>query len=153
MKSFKDIVTDFETACNQHLAIHAFAAGTIDKLDSTTQNVEYPLAFLRPLTSLGVVLNAQGVSGERTLTFELYMLDVPKLTDTDVIKLMSQTEQYLYDVVAWFNVGTQQQDYEINLNNIVPVNEGFNDRVTGWVANITVTTPYVLDYCNYPDLP
>jgi len=152
MKTYSQIVADFQSACDAHLGIHTFASGTLDKLDATTQNVEYPLAFLRPLTSLGAVLNAQGISGLRTLTFELYMLDVPKLTDTDYTKLLSQTEIYIYDVLAWFNLGTQQQDYQINLNSIVPVNEAFNDRVCGWVGNFTITTPFVLDYCNYPDL-
>ena len=152
MKTFKQIVTDFETAVNQHLALNFFAAGTIDKLDSTSQNVTYPFVFLRPLTSIGVVLGPTGTSGERTLTFELYVMDVPKVTDDDVIKLQSNCEQYLYDIIGYFNVGNMQQDYQINLNNIVPVNEAFNDRVTGWVANLTITTPYTLDFCNYPDL-
>lgn len=152
MKTYKDIVDDFQAAVNAHLALNYFAAGTIDKLDSTTQNVPYPMAFLRPLTSIGVVLNATGTSGERTLTFELYVLDVPKLTDEDVIKLQSNCEQYIYDVISYFNLGSMQQDYQVNLNNITPVNEAFNDRVTGWVGSITVTTPYVLDFCNYPDL-
>lgn len=152
MKTYKNIVDDFQAAVNAHLALNYFAAGTIDKLDATTQNVPYPFVFLRPLTSIGVVLSPTGTSGERTLTFELYALDVPKLTDEDVIKLMSQCEQYIYDIIGYFNVGAQQQDYQINLNNITPVNEAFNDRVTGWVANLTITTPYALDFCNYPEL-
>jgi len=151
MKTYSQIVNDFQTACNEHLAINYFASGTIDKLDASSQNVPYPMAFLRPLTSIGAVLNNLGTSGERTLTFELYMLDVPKLTDSDVTKLMSNCEIYIYDIISWFNLGSMQQDYEINLNNITPVNEAFNDRVTGWVGNLTITTPFVLDYCNFPD--
>ena len=152
MKTYNDIVNEFKAAADAHLAINYFAAGTIDKLDATTQNVTYPFVFLRPLTSLGVVLNDIGYSGERTLTFELYALDVPKLTDEDTIKIMSNAEQYCYDLIGWFNRGTQQQDYQIGLNNITPVNEAFNDRVSGWVANLTITTPYVLDFCNFPYL-
>ena len=151
MKTYSQIVNDFQTACDQHLAINFFSSGTIDKLDSTSQNVTYPMCFLRPLTSLGVVLSAIGTSGERTLTFELYMLDVPNLTDNDVTKLMSNCEIYIYDIISWFNLGSMQQDYEINLNNITPVNEAFNDRVVGWTANLTITTPFTLDYCNFPD--
>ena len=120
MKTYKNIVDDFQTACNEHLAINFFSSGTIDKLDSTSQNVTYPMGFLRPLTSIGAVLNNLGTSGERTLTFELYMLDVPKLTDSDVTKLMSNCEIYIYDIISWFNLGSMQQDYEINLNNITP---------------------------------
>ena len=81
------------------------------------------------------------------------MMDVPKLTDSDYTSLMSDLELYLYDVIAWFNLGSQQQDYQIGLNNISPLNEAFEDRVCGWVGNLTILTPYVLDYCNFPDLP
>ena len=152
MKSYKQIVDEFQAACNAHLAINFFASGTIDKLDATSQNVTYPFAFLRPLTSTGVSFSSYGTSGQRTLSFELYMMDVPKLTDTDYNKLMSNTEQYLYDIVSWFNLGSNQQDYQVVLGNITPLSEAFNDRVVGWVGTLDITTPFVLDFCNFPDL-
>jgi hypothetical protein len=40
------IVDQFRTACTEHLAINEFGEGSIDRLDSLTQNVKYPLAFL-----------------------------------------------------------------------------------------------------------
>jgi len=55
-------------------------------------------------------------------------------------------------LMAWFNFGQTniQQTYDITLQNILPVNEAFQDRVFGWVATINVTTPFKLDYCSYP---
>ena len=137
--SYQYIVEEFRTACDEHLAINSFGEGSIDRLDSLTQNVKYPLAFLRPLNSQGMVLNTNGVSGARALNFEFFMLDVPQLTDTDVLKLQSQTEVYIYDVIAYFNLGAQQQEQYITLNSITPLYESFNDRVCGWNANITYT--------------
>lgn len=150
--TYQYIVEQFETACDEHLAINSFGEGSIDRLDSLTQNVKYPLAFLRPLTSQGMVLNQNGVSGARALNFELFMLDVPQLTDTDVLKLQSQTEIYIYDVIAYFNLGADKQLEYITLNSISPLYESFNDRVCGWNANITVNTQATLDFCNYPKL-
>jgi hypothetical protein len=150
--TYAGIVNQFQTACNEHLAINFFSSGTLDKLDAASQNVPYPYAFLRPLSSQGINLNANGISGTRSLTFELYMLDVPKLTDTDYTKLLSQTETYLYDIIAYFNLGAIQQDFFCTLQSITPVNEAFNDRVCGWVATIVVNTDYVLDFCNFPKL-
>jgi hypothetical protein len=150
--TYSYIVEQFRTACNEHLAINSFGEGSIDRLDSLTQNVKYPLAFLRPIQSTGIVLNANGVSGTRSLNFEFYMMDVPQLTDTDVLKLQSQTEVYLYDIISWFNLGSVQQLEFITLNSISPLYEAFNDRVAGWVANLTINTYGTLNYCNFPKL-
>jgi predicted MPP superfamily phosphohydrolase len=125
-----------------------------DRLDSLTQNVKYPLAFLRPVTSQGMVLNTNGVSGARSLNFEFLMLDVPQLTDVDVLQLQSNCEIYIYDIIAYFNLGpaSRSQEEYIVLNNIIPLYESFNDRVCGWNANITVNTYVTLDFCNFPKL-
>lgn len=150
--TYQQIVNQFELACTEHLAIHTFGEGSIDRLDSLLQNVKYTFAFLRPLQSQGMVLNANGVSGARSLNFEFYMMDIPQLTDTDVLKLQSQTEIYIYDIIAYFNLGTNQQIEYVTLNSILPLYESFNDRVCGWVANITVNTYATLDFCNFPKL-
>jgi hypothetical protein len=151
--TYKYIVEQFRTACAEHLAINEFGEGSIDRLDSITQNVKYPLAFLRPIQSNGLTLNANGVSGARTLNFEFYMMDVPQLTDTDVLQLQSNCEIYLYDIIAYFNLGSYQQIEFITLNSISPLYEAFNDRVCGWVSNITINTQATLDFCNFPKLP
>ena len=150
--TYQQIVEQFRTACTEHLAINTFEEGSIDRLDSILQNVKYSFAFLRPVTSQGMVLNQNGVSGARALNFEFYMLDVPQLTDTDVLKLQSQCEINIYDIIAYFNLGKVQQIEYVTLNNIVPLYESFNDRVCGWMANITVNTYATLDFCNFPKL-
>jgi hypothetical protein len=150
--NYQYIVEQFETACTEHLAINQFGEGSIDRLDSLFQNVKYPFAFLRPIQSTGMILSPNGVSGARSLNFEFYMMDVPQLTDTDVLKLQSQTEVYLYDIISWFNLGSVQQVEFVTLNSISPLYEAFNDRVAGWMANITVNTYGTLDFCNFPKL-
>jgi hypothetical protein len=150
--TYKNIVNQIEAACVAHQAINSFGEGSIDRLDSLTQNVKYPLAFLRPIQSTGMVLNPNGVSGKRSLNFEFYMLDVPQLTDTDVAKLQSQTEIYVYDIIAYFNLGAVQREEYITLNSISPLFEAFNDRVAGWQANITFNSYGTLDFCNFPSL-
>ena len=150
--TYKSVVDQIEAACTAHQAIKQFGEGSIDRLDSLFQNVKYPFAFLRPLQSTGMVLNANGVSGARSLNFEFYMMDIPQLTDVDVLKLQSQTEIYLYDIIAYFNLGAVQRDEFITLNSISPLYEAFNDRVAGWQANITFNSYGVLNFCNFPSL-
>lgn len=153
MKTYKEVVTEFSASCAQHLAIKSFAEGSIDYLDASSQNIKYPYIFLRPVASPGVNLDPNGVSGTRSLTFELYSLDIPKLSDASPLKIKSDTEQYIYDIISWFNLGSVQQTEWITLQGILPVDEAFEDRAYGWVATITYNDTYVLDYCAFPSLP
>ena len=150
--TYKSVVDQIEAACTAHQAIKQFGEGSIDRLDSLFQNVKYPFAFLRPIQSNGMILNPNGVSGTRTLNFEFYMMDIPQLTDVDVLKLQSQTEIYIYDIIAYFNLGAVQREEYITLNSISPLYEAFNDRVAGWQANITFNSYGVLNFCNFPSL-
>ena len=150
MKTYKEIVTEFSASCAAHLAIKSFAEGALDYLDASSQNVKYPYVFLRPLTSPGINLNANGISGTRTLTFEMYSLDVPNLKDASPVQIKSNTEQYIYDIISWFNLGDVQRTQFITLQNITPVDEAFNDRAYGWVAVLNFTDTAVLDYCAFP---
>ncbi len=153
MKTYKEVVTEFSASCAAHLAIKAFAEGSIDYLDSSSQNIKYPYIFLRPVASPGINLNENGISGTRSLTFELYSLDIPKLSDGNALKVMSNTEEIIYTIASYFTLGPDQKYYNLVINTITPVNEGFQDRVFGWVADIDVITPYTLDYCDYPTRP
>jgi hypothetical protein len=153
MKTYKEVVETFQSASEAHLAIKSFAEGAIDYLDASSQNVKYPYIFLRPIGSSGINLNANGISGTRSLTFEMYSLDVPKLSDASPLNIKSNTEQYIYDLISYFNLGSQQQSEFITLQGIIPVDEAFNDRAYGWVATITYTDIAILDYCAFPDLP
>jgi len=152
MKTYYDVVTEFSASCAAHLAIKSFAEGALDFLDASSQNVKYPYIFLRPITSTGIVLNENGISGTRSLTFEMYSLDVPNLSNASPLQIKSQTEQYIYDIIGYFNLGDFQRTEFITLQNITPVDEAFNDRAYGWVAVLNFTDTAVLDYCAFPSL-
>jgi len=145
MRSYKEVVGVFEAAANSHLAIKSFAHGPLSYLDSNSQNIKYPFVFLRPVQSLGLLDNT------RSLTFELYSLDVPKVSDENALLVMSNTELYLYDIGAYIRRGAEQQTMDFTMTNLIPVNEGFQDRVYGWVSTIEYTEPAVYNYCNFPD--
>ena len=145
--TYEQIVGKFALACDEHLQIASFDSGTIDYLDASAVNRLYPYVFLRPLSTI----QANRV---RTLSFELYSLDQPKVQSQSNISVISNTELYIYDLLAWFNFGPteRQQTYQANMINGLPVNEAFQDRLFGWMATVEVVTPWVEDYCNYPEL-
>jgi len=142
--TYSQIIGFFEQAANEHLAINSFGTGPIDYLDAKSQNTLYPLLFVRPLAS-------PGTTGKiRTLNFEVFSLDVPKVSQENALDVMSNTEIYLYDIGAWFNYGPIQQNIEYVMNSITPVNEAFKDRAFGWAASVNIIVPYVYNYCNFP---
>ena len=142
---YREIVEDFQQACDEHLSISSFDSGTLDYLDASAVNRIYPFVYLRPLSA--VLADKQ-----RTLGVELYVLDQPKIKSQSNIDVVSNTEMYLYDLMAWFNFGPaqRQQVYDVQLANAAPVNEAFQDRVYGWVGTLDIITPFMLDFCDYP---
>ena len=145
---YEEIVNLVQSRCDAHLAIASFDTGTIDYLDSSAVNRKFPYIFLRPMSSLVA-------DRTRTLGFELYSLDIPKLKSSSHVQLLADTEMYVYDLMSYFTFGptTIQQNYDMVVNDCVPVMEGFQNRVYGWVANIDIVTPFNLNYCVYPEYP
>ena len=143
--TYQNIITDFQSAADAHLQIASFDSGTLDYLDASAVNRLYPFLYMRPLS-------ANLADRTRTLTFEMYSLDQPKVGTSNNISVVSDTEQYIYDILAWFEFGpaSRSQWYDVQLASAAPVNEAFQDRVYGWVATLNVITPFNLDYCNYP---
>jgi len=145
--TYKQVVETVEAAANAHLAIKSFAEGPISYLDSNSQNIRYPFMFMRPLSSPGLIGNV------RTLNFELYSLDVPKLSNESPLQVKSNTELFLYDVLSYLRYGPSNivdDTLDFNLTSIVPVNEGFQDRAFGWLGNVSITSEGIYDYCNFP---
>tara|TARA_R110002167_G_scaffold2151_5_gene10708 strand:+ start:1439 stop:2800 length:1362 start_codon:yes stop_codon:yes gene_type:complete len=146
--SYSDIVELFTSASNDNLSVATFDSGTIDFLDANAVNKNYPYIYLRPVSSPGVVDKV------RTLTFELYSMDVPTLADQSPVDTVSECEERIYQLMSWFNRGPtpRQQIWDITMTDLSPVNEAFQDRVFGWVATIEVASPWNWDYCDYPQV-
>lgn len=145
---YSEIIGQFRTACSASLSVATFETGTIDFLDSSAVNRDYPYIFLRPVSSPGVVDKV------KTNTFELYSLDIPRLQNQSPENIISECEARIYELCSWFNEGpaVRQQVYEVTMTDLSPVNEAFQDRAFGWVATIDVVTPFVWDYCDYPQI-
>lgn len=147
MINYQEIVNVFELAVGENEFYKGFGHGSIDNLDAVV-NRGYPLLFMRPLSSQGLT----GQDGRvRTLTFELYSLDVPKISDEDKRFSLSNTEQGIYDVYAYFLDGPVQYDFSLSFVNIVPLIEAFGDKAAGWVGTINIeSTASGISYCKIP---
>ena len=71
--------------------------------------------------------------------------------DSNYIQAYSDAERALYDVYTFFRDGAQQQEYQINMLNITPVSEAFQDRAIGFVSQMEIITDSAgLTICNIP---
>ena len=145
MKTYREIIEKFQSAATYHSAIESFGHGSLDKLNDIP-NQPYPLLFVRSMGSPGIQ-----PYGQRTLTFEVYILDLPKLDRTTDVQTMSDAERILYDVYTFFRDGAEQQEYEINMTAITPITEAFQDRVYGWMGTMNIVTDSSgITICNIP---
>jgi len=148
MISYTTIVNDLKSNASSLTSVNNVDFGSIDKLDANAQNVVYPYVFFRPLTSRGVPFGDVMV-GIRSLQFEMYVMDIPKVTDEDMVDVMSNCEQIGYDILSLAYDGSQQSDYTITNSSMIPLFEAFQDRVGGWVFNLDVQTSTAgLTSCN-----
>jgi len=152
MTSLESIVQTFRDTADAHLYVNSFAFGSIDYLDASSQNIKYPYVFLRPLQSPGYSQNTR----LRVLSFELYALDVPKLSNESPEAVMSKMEQVLYDFGSYLNWGppsdNQSDGVSYDIQSITPTLEAFQDRVYGYVATLQYQESGIYDYCNFPKI-
>ena len=142
MISFTTIVNNLKSSASDLTAVNTVGFGSLDKLDADHQNATYPFVFFRPLTSTGIPfnLNSPNMIGPRRLSFEMYVMDIPTATDSDLVDVMSNCEQIGYDIITRYYDGTLEPTEGIYLSSISPVFEAFQDRTAGWVFNIDVET-------------
>ncbi len=149
-QTYYQIVKKIEDATIAHDYVASFAHGPIDYLDAHSQDIKYPFVFLRPMTSIGYDQETR----LKTTTFELYAIDVPKLSNESPLQIMSNMEQVILDIGSFMNWGpptdNQTLGYQFDVTSMVPALEVFNDRCYGWVATIDIQTAGTYDYCNYP---
>lgn len=142
MISYSTIVDNLKSSALGLTAVNTVGFGSIDMLDSLNQNCTYPLVFYRPLSSQGIRFsgNSYNMMGDRRLSFEMYILDVPKQDDTDFTDVLSNCEQIGYDILSIIYDGSLQDDYQVASDTIIPAIEAFQDRTAGWVFNIDIIT-------------
>lgn len=144
MKRYDEIISIFREFVEQADYFNSFAHGSIEKIDAVV-NKSFPTIFVRPMSSPGLT----GVDGrERRLVFEVYSLDLPRLSDEDNRLILSNTEQGIYEFYAYILDGLYQYPLQIEMTSLVPVMEAFQDRAIGWVMTITIITDAVgITYC------
>ena len=148
--TYKEIVDRFREVVRDHNQLQDFGYGNLSDIKTrseggTTTNTDYPYLFLNQGTHSR---SQQAIS----YNFNMIVMDIAK--DDDFLKIQSECQQYIDDVLARLRFHYTDQ-VDLNLNNITltPFKERFQDTVAGMTASITIEIPQRLNECIAPFIP
>jgi len=144
--NYKQLIEYFRTICGEHLAIEQFTSGRFEDIDvptNTQSPIGYPLAFL-------IYDNGEINSNMVSFDFTLIIADISKDRETLEVNRLSQTHDILMDIISKFNLTLfDEVEARIQLPIITtPFIERFNNKLTGWAAEVTIELMSGLDLCN-----
>lgn len=138
MSSLKYLIQELETFCNNHPAnVKFFAEFTEQMPNLATTDEQYPLvffAFSPSVPSMNVV----------NYTAEVYVLDKIRDDRSNIIDLMSDTNQIINDIYQYFNGNHPMIDVAI-LPTFNPLNNFDLDYVAGWQGTFDFEVPQICD--------
>ena len=148
--TYKELVDSIKTVVDNHLILRDFGYGAITDIKTVDEGVRvnYPYAFLNP---------TQSTRTGQTITyrFNLIVMDVAQEDPTDgfknYLKVQSDCQQYIDDILAELRFGTPLNDFDLTLNvNLTPFKERFQDTVAGMTATLEIEIPFALNACIAP---
>ena len=147
IKNFRQVINYFETICTSHIVIKQFQSGTISDIDVQTETLsptEYPLVFL-------VYRNGEiAKNGKVSFDFSLMVCDISKDQTSLEVNRLSDTHEILMDLVSKFML-TSQTEVDASINSPIlttPFVDRFNNKLSGWAAEITITLKSALTLCD-----
>ena len=149
IRTYKEVIQFFENLCNSHLAIQQFQSGTISDIDVQTKDLpitKYPLVFL---VHRGGSIERDGGSSITTFDFTLMVMDISKDRENLEVARLSDTHDILMDLISKIAL-TTWDEVQLSIDFPVlttPFVERFNNRLTGWGAEISVDLKAPLNLC------
>ena len=148
--TYKELVDSIKATVDRHYILQDFGYGALTDIKTVDEGtrVNYPYAFLNPTQS---TRTGQTV----TYRFNLIVMDVAQEDPTngfaDYLKVQSDCQQYIDDILANLRFAKPYQDFDLTLNvNLTPFKERFQDTVAGMTATLEMELPLALNDCITP---
>jgi len=148
--TYKELVDSIKSTVDRHYILQDFGYGALTDIKTVDEGtrVNYPYAFLNPTQS---TRTGQTV----TYRFNLIVMDIAQEDPTngfaDYLKVQSDCQQYIDDILANLRFGKPYQDFDLTLNvNLTPFKERFQDTVAGMTATLEMELPLALNDCITP---
>ena len=153
-KTIRGFVNDLKLIYEKHQQINDFGFGFVEDISFKKQNegmVQYPYMYVIPSVS---TIDEREVK----YTMTIVMMDrVVNYTDENIIDILSDTNQYLQDVISQFKYSFTEEEgdytdtYDIELPiTLNPFADKYDDYVAGYSCDITIILGQPLDRCDAP---
>lgn len=143
MKTLNQHINIFRTFANNHLVINSFGWG--DSWENNSSGNIYPQMFIE-------IVDSAVNGGILTDTYRIFFSDYVRHDEINEIFSLSEMKSCALDLVAYLDksgvLGTTS-DIDVS-HTIEPYTEAWDDRVSGWVLNLSIIQTYIYDYCNIP---
>ena len=162
--NFKTIADDFEYLVNHHKQLNSFGLGDTDQLGYLIQSRDkqpnpsdnspyFPLLYVVPS-------KVDNNLRFKTWTFNVVSLDIVERDLGNAVDTLSDTLQYLNDVISQFRLSVTNPLGNFNelyyLDDVVtcmPFQEKYQDMCNGWTALLQIKTKTPLNRCAAAFLP
>jgi len=142
--TYYSLVKAIQTACENHKQVQSYGYGNLSNIETPLvhEDRRYPYVFLNP---------TQHAMQEGTILYRFNMIVMEMAqTDSDVLAVQSDCQQYIDDILAQLRFGyTDQIDLTLNVT-LTPFKERFQDTVAGMTATLEVVVPSPLNQCIAP---
>lgn len=151
--TYKELVDSIKATVDSHLILRDFGYGALTDIKTVDEgtHINYPYAFLNP---------TQSTRTGQTITyrFNLIVMDTAQEDPTsgfaDYLKVQSDCQQYIDDILASLRFSEPYKDFDLTLNvNLTPFKERFQDTVAGMTATLEIEIPNALNNCVTPYEP
>jgi hypothetical protein len=142
--TFKDVVTTLEAYCDQHPQINDFGFGDLSTIN--TNAMQFPAIWLNPVPS-----SKNGILTK--LKFDMYILDILKQDETNLLDVMNNTLIYGNDVIANFWEDPDETNgFELNEESVsfTPFEGKFDHLLGSWIVNIEIAVKMQINSCTTP---
>jgi len=149
--TYKEIVDRIQEVVYNHKILVDFGYGNLSDIKTRSSNAvgsgeleeaDYPYVFLNPS-------NHSRSQQSITYRFNMIVMEMAQ-TDSDVLAVQSDCQQYIDDILAQLRFGyTDQIDLTLNVT-LTPFKERFQDTVAGMTATLEVVVPSPLNQCIAP---
>lgn len=143
IRTFKNIIHDIETFCDNHKQINEFKWGVLDEI--TCKDHKFVMLWLQPTGA-----NIDGAL--ITLNYSMYVFDIAKQDGSNLLDVINDTLLIGNDVIAKF---WRDSDVEWTINeqgiSCEPFDKKWDDFCAGWTFNISIELQNNLDECEIPD--
>ena len=148
--TYQELVDSIALVVDNHLILQDFGYGALTDIKTVDEGtrVNYPYAFLNPTQS---TRTGQAI----TYRFNLIVMDVAQEDPTNgfanYLKVQSNCQQYIDDILANLRFSTPYKDFDLTLNvNLTPFKERFQDTLAGMTATLEIELPLPLNNCITP---